>query len=281
VFIANLSRYLWAIALSILLAGSGLNLAIAAPSGSTTPESTSTYTTAQLDRGDELRTQAFTATNQGDFATAEKYWTELVELFPENPAIWSNRGNSRVSQLKLTEAVADFDRSIQLAPQLTDAYLNRGAAWEGLKEWDKAIADYQHILAVDPNDAMAYNNLGNAYAGRAEWEKAKNYYFKATELEPGFAFARANYAIALYQVGDRPEAIRQMKNIVRKYRDFPDVRAALTAALWQDGQRGEAESNWIAVIGLDSRYKDLEWVKNNRRWPPVMVSALDSFLHLR
>lgn len=280
-FIADLSRYLWAIALSILLAGSGLNPAIAAPSESPTSAATSTYTTAQLDRGDELRTQAFTATNQGDFATAEKYWTELVELFPENPAIWSNRGNSRVSQLKLTEAVADFDRSIQLAPKLTDAYLNRGAAWEGLKEWDKAISDYQHILAVDPNDAMAYNNLGNAYAGRTEWEKAKDYYFKATELEPGFAFARANYAIALYQVGDRPEAIRQMKNIVRKYRDFPDVRAALTAALWQDGQRGEAESNWIAVIGLDSRYKDLEWVKNNRRWPPVMVSALDGFLHLR
>ncbi len=280
-FIADLSRYLWAIALSILLGFSGVNPAIAAPSGSPTPESNSTYTTAQLDRGDDLRTKAFTATNQGDFATAEKYWTKLIELFPENPAIWSNRGNSRVSQLKLTEAVTDFDRSIQLAPELTDAYLNRGAAWEGLKEWDKAIADYQHILAVDTKDAMAYNNLGNAYAGRTEWEKAKNYYFKATELEPGFAFARANYAITLYQVGDRPEAIRQMKNIVRKYRDFPDVRAALTAALWQDGQRGEAESNWIAVIGLDSRYKDLEWVKNNRRWPPVMVSALDGFLHLR
>ncbi len=270
-----MTRNLWAIALAIFLCLSGLNPALAAPNAS------NTYTTAQLDRGDELRTQAFTATNQGDFATAEKYWTQLLELFPENPAIWSNRGNSRVSQLKLSAAVADFDRSIQLAPQLTDAYLNRGAAWEGLKEWDKAIADYQHILAVDTNDAMAYNNLGNAYAGRAEWEKAKTYYFKATELEPGFAFARANYALALYQVGNRSEAIRQMKNIVRKYRDFPDVRAALTAALWQDGQQGEAESNWIAVIGLDSRYRDLEWVKNNRRWPPVMVSALDGFLHLR
>ncbi len=274
-FIADIPRCLWAITLSIFLCFSGLNPAIAAPDLSTT------YTTAQLDRGDDLRTQAFTATNQGDFATAEECWTKLLELFPDNPAIWSNRGNSRVSQLKLTAAVADFDRSIQLAPELTDAYLNRGAAWEGLQEWDKAIADYRHILAVDSNDAMAYNNLGNAYAGRTEWEKAKAYYFKATELEPGFAFARANYALALYQVGDRSEAIRQMKNIVRKYRDFPDVRAALTAALWQDGQRGEAESNWIAVIGLDSRYKDLEWVRNHRRWPPVMVSALDGFLHLR
>ncbi len=270
-----MSRYLWAIALSIILCFSWFSPV------SATSDLLTAYTSEQLDRGDELRTQAFTATHQGDFATAEKYWTQLLELFPENPAIWSNRGNARVSQLKLTAAVADFDKSIQLAPELTDAYLNRGAAWEGLKEWDKAIADYQHILAVDAQDAMAYNNLGNAYAGLKEWEQAKTYYFKATELEPAFAFARANYALALYQVGDRSEAIRQMKNIVRKYRDFPDVRAALTAALWQAGQRGEAESNWIAVIGLDSRYKDLDWVKNNRRWPPMMVSALDRFLHLR
>jgi tetratricopeptide (TPR) repeat protein len=233
-----------------------------------------TYTSNELDRGDNLRTSAFNATNTGDFATAETYWTELLELFPNNPAIWSNRGNSRVSQHKLTEAVADFDKSISLAPQLPDAYLNRGAAWEGLQKWDKAIADYEHIISIDDKDAMAYNNLGNAHAGKGEWQQAKTYFYRATELEPGFAFARANYALILYQLGDTTEAIRQMKNIVRKYR-------ALTAALWQNGEHGEAESNWIATVGLDSRYRDLDWVKNNRRWPPASIAALDNFLHLR
>jgi tetratricopeptide (TPR) repeat protein len=239
------------------------------------------YSSAQLDRGDDLRTQAFLATNKGDFQAAEGYWSQLLELFPQNPAIWSNRGNARVSQHKLPEAIADFDRSIQLAPQLTDAYLNRGAAWEGMQEWEKAIADYRHILAVDPDDAMAYNNLGNAHAGQGNWAKAKEYFQQATQLDPKFAFARANYALALYQLGEQAEAIRTLKNIARKYRDFPDVRAALTAALWQNGQRGEAESNWIAAIGLDSRYRDLNWVKDNRRWPPVMVAALENFLQLR
>ncbi|MBC6419166.1 MAG: hypothetical protein GDA44_10490 [Prochloron sp. SP5CPC1] len=32
----------------------------------------------------------------------------------------------------------------------------------------------------------------------------------------------------------------------------------------------EAESNWVAAVGLDSRYPDLEWVANTRRWPPEM-----------
>lgn len=238
-------------------------------------------TDAQLELGDKLRTEAFTATNRGDFKMAEQYWTQLIDLFPSNPAIWSNRGNSRVSQNKLTEAITDFNKSIELLPDRPDAYLNRGTALEGLGKWQEAIADYQYILSIDPQDAMAYNNLGNAYAGLGEWDAAVKNYLKASEIDPKFAFARANYAIALYQVGEIPESIRNLKNIVRKYRDFPDARAALSAALWQSGQRGEAESNWVAVIGLDGRYKDLDWVKNTRRWPPNMVAALEKFLSLQ
>jgi tetratricopeptide (TPR) repeat protein len=238
-------------------------------------------TDVQLQLGDELRTKAFTATNQGDFVAAEQYWTELLDLFPQNPAIWSNRGNSRVSQNKLDLAIADFNRSIEILPDRPDAYLNRGTALEGLGKWQDAIADYEYILTLDPKDAMAYNNLGNAYGGLGDWDLAIVNYLKASEIAPNFAFARANYALALYETGQTSEAMRTLKNIVRKYRDFPDPRAALSAVLWHDGQRGEAESNWVSVIGLDSRYKDLDWVKNTRRWPPTMVAALEKFLKLQ
>lgn len=235
---------------------------------------------AQIQQLNELRQKAFALTDRGDFPTAEGYWTQLIELLPDNPVGWSNRGNSRVSQNKLEEAIADFNKAVELAPDAPDPYLNRGTAYEGLGEWDKAIADYNRVLEIDPNDAMAYNNRGNAKAGQGKWEDAIADYKKSTELAPNFAFARANYALALYQIGQTETAINTMRNIVRKYPQFPDVRAALTAALWKEGKQGEAESNWVAVVGLDRRYKDLNWVKNIRRWPPVMVAALEKFLTL-
>ena len=146
----------------------------------------SELTDAQFELGDKLRTQAFTATNEGNFGKAETYWTQLIELFPQNPAIWSNRGNSRVSQNKLTAAVTDFNKSIELMPGYPDAYLNRGTALEGLGKWDEAIADYQYILSIDPKDAMAYNNLGNAYGGLGDWNTAIQNYLKASEIAPDF-----------------------------------------------------------------------------------------------
>jgi tetratricopeptide (TPR) repeat protein len=239
------------------------------------------FTEEQLQEGDKLTKQAFDATDRGDFATAEKYWTEIIEKFPQNPAIWSNRGNSRVSQNKLEEAIADYNKAVELAPNVTDPYLNRGTALEGLGKWDEAIADYNRALELDPKDAMAYNNRGNAKAGLRKWDLAIADYKKANEIAPNFAFARANYALALYETGQTDQAIREMKNIVRKYPKFADMRAALTAAYWVSGQQGEAESNWVAAYGLDSRYKDINWVKNVRRWPSSMVGALDKFLKLK
>lgn len=229
----------------------------------------------------ELRQKAFNATNKGDFATAETYWTQILEQLPDNAAVLSNRGNSRVSQNKLEAAIEDYNRAIELMPEAPDPYLNRGAALEGLGQWDAAIADYNRVLTLDPKDPAAYNNRGNAEAGLGQWEAAIADYQKAAELAPDFAMARANYALALYQSGQTDQAMREMRNLVRKYPRFADMRAALTAALWVQGNRGEAESNWVAALGLDSRYKNLDWVANTRRWPDSMVKALEKFLKLQ
>ncbi|MGL5035260.1 MAG: tetratricopeptide repeat protein [Microcystaceae cyanobacterium] len=239
------------------------------------------FTEEQLKAGETIAQQAFTATEKGDFVEAEKIWTELIADFPQNPAVWSNRGNARVSQNKLEAAIADFDQAIRLAPAQPDAYLNRGAALEGQGNFQKAIADYNQVLAIDPQDPMAYNNRGNAEGGLGEWQAALKDFQQATKIAPDFAFARANTALALYEIGRKSEAIKTMRDLVRKYPMFPDMRAALTAALWTEGQQGEAESHWVATVGTDSRYQNLDWVKKVRRWPPTMIAALERFLNLQ
>ena len=270
----NLRKSALAILLSILLVFGSVEPVMAQ---SPSPN----LTNLQLQQLDELAQKAFSSTNVGDFATAETYWTQIIEQFPDNPAAWSNRGNARVSQNKLEDAIADYNKAIELAPSATDPYLNRGTALEGLGKWEEAIADYNHVLELDPKDAMAYNNRGNAEAGLGQWEAAIADYRKSADMAPNFAFARANYALALYQTGKTDEAIRNMRNIVRKYPSFADMRAALTAAYWEQGKQGEAESNWVAAVGLDQRYKDLDWLVNVRRWPPVMVAALEKFQNLK
>lgn len=268
-------RWIVGILMIFLLTGVGMASAMAQ-----TPQGAS-FTQEQLEQGEQIAKKAFEATDKGDFPQAEKYWTQLIESFPTNPAAWSNRGNSRVSQFKLDEAIADFNHAIELAPNAPDPYLNRGTALEGQGNYNAAIADYNHVLELDPQDPVAYNNRGNAQGSLGNWEEALKDFQKAADLAPGFAFARANTALSLYQLGKTQEALLQMRNLARKYPMFPDVRAALTAILWEQGQQGEAESNWVAAVGMDTRYQDLDWVTAIRRWPPKMITALDKFLNLQ
>jgi tetratricopeptide (TPR) repeat protein len=239
------------------------------------------FTEEQLQAGEAIAQQAFEATEKGDFAQAESYWTTLITDFPTNPAVWSNRGNARVSQHKIAEAIEDFNQAILLAPDQPDSYLNRGAALEAQGNFQAAIADYNQVLAIDPQDPMAYNNRGNAEGGLGNWQQALTDFQKASEIAPNFAFARANTALALYETGKKAEAIKTMRDLVRKYPMFPDMRAALTAVLWSEGHQGEAESNWVAAVAIDNRYQDLDWVKTIRRWPPQMITSLDKFLNLK
>ena len=244
------------------------------------PQPAASLSEQQISQGEKIAKKAFLAAQKGDFATAETYWTALVDTFPENPAVWSNRGNVRIGQYKLNEAIADYNRSIEIAPEYPDAYLNRGIAYEGKGLWSEAIADYDRVLAITPQDPVALNNRGNAKAGQQKWQDALDDYQQAADIAPNFAMARGNASLIQYQMGDRDEAIRNMRNLVRKYPMYSDMRAALAAALWVEGKQGEAESNWVAAVGLDNRYQDLDWIENIRRWPPSMIQALERFLKL-
>jgi len=266
-------RWIWSLCLGVCLGWGLVQPAIAAPAATD-------YSQAEIQAIATLREKAFITSGEGDYEAAETYWTQLLDYLPDEAAIWSNRGMVRASQYHLDDAIADYTQAIALAPQEVEPYLNRRAAYEMQQQWDAAIADYNQVLAIAPDEAGALNNRGNAEAGQGEWAAAIADYKQAADVDPNFALARVNYGMALYQV-DRPdEALQVLRSVVRKYPNFPDARAALTAGLWAENQRGEAESQWVAVTGLDSRYKDIDWVRTVRRWPPKVVDALEQFLTL-
>jgi len=224
--------------------------------------------------------QALRASREGSFTEALELWNAVIERSPQDGAAWSNRGNVRLALGDPEGAIADQSKAMQLAPEVADAHLNRGTAEEYLGQWQAAAADYQWILQRDPNNAPAHYNLGNVEGSLADWQAARQSFLLAAEVKPGMAMARSSAALAAFQLGELAEAELELRNLIRRYPLFADARAALTALLWEKGKAGEAESNWAAASGLDSRYRDFNWLLEVRRWPPLPVLALQRFLQL-
>ncbi len=227
-----------------------------------------------------LFNEALTLTKEGDFFKALEVWNTLLEIDPEDPIALSNRGNVRLALGDSEGAIADQTKSMAILPEEPDPHLNRGMAEEALKLWSKAEEDYEWILQRDSENSSALYNLGNIRLAQGQWTQANDLFQKASLASPGFVMARSGSALALYQLGLLDQSEFELRKVIRRYPMFVDARAALTALLWRKGYSGEAESHWAAASGLDSRYRQQEWLLNIRRWPPDPVKDLMAFLDL-
>ncbi|GFH25619.1 TPR_REGION domain-containing protein [Haematococcus lacustris] len=174
-----------------------------------------------------------------DVPTAEVQLDLAPDQAKYDPDDRELRAAAQLLQGKLAEALVDYNTSIALCPYSPDPVLNRGVVLEALGRFPEAVADYQAVLRATPADPAAGKRKG-----MGQWQEALAYYSKAVELAPGFSFASANRALALYQLGQAEQAIREMRNLLRRYSSFTDMRAALAAALWGAGLEGQAEIQW-------------------------------------
>ena len=144
--------------------------------------------------------------------------------------IYSVRGQRKYNASLYDEAVADFDKAIQLYPQKADAYYNRGLAKfrlgdlqsakgnteKALRLYEAGIEDCTQAIRLTPEDTYAYHNraggkfrLGQSKANQADIEKVQQYYQSAIhdwtqviKLNPELADPYNNRGIAKATLGE-------------------------------------------------------------------------------
>ncbi len=234
-----------------------------------------------LSSREDLFKNALNLSSSGEFNLALTEWNKYLESFPDDAAALSNRGNIKLVMGDPEGAINDQDKAIDLDPNEVDPYINRGIAKESLGLWLQAKQDYLYVISKDNANFSALYNFANVEGSLSDWKSARDLFAKASELNPGFAMARSSMALADYQLGNMEVCEKELKKLIRRYPTFADARAALTALEWSKGIAGEAESNWIAVTELDSRYTDEEWLINVRRWPQKPTEDLMKFIALK
>ena len=194
-----------------------------------------------------------------------------------------NRGNSYLMQGQFEDALKSFNRALELSPNNADILLSRGIVYEKLFRWENAIDDYKSANSVfkkrpfAKDDATAFSNLANAETGLLKWEDALRDYTYASKLDPKFIAPQLGRSLVLYELGRPQESIAYFRQLAIKYPYFADGQAALAVMLWGEGETNSVIDMWETAIEQDSRYRDVEWVRDIRRWPPSLVKTLEKF----
>ena len=192
-------------------------------------------------------------------AASEEYLASILSR-PDQWGSHYNLGNYYMDLGEFKQAVASYDTALKLEPRAVLAMVNESMAYVRMGENTKADESLKKALTVAPDNAAANFNMGLLKAeendpGQAEMylkqaikadpqmaqaaynlciitskdriSEAVDWCRKAVELrpqEPKYAFTLAFY---LNQKGDRAEAVRTLKEIVRKYPGFKDAEMLL------------------------------------------------------
>jgi tetratricopeptide (TPR) repeat protein len=88
------------------------------------------------------------------------------------------------------QAIADFNKALELSPRYDWAYFNRANAYYRKAQYDQAIADLNKALELNPRDAEAYNNRGLYFYYKKEygraWEDIRKARSLGLEIDPRF-----------------------------------------------------------------------------------------------
>ena len=196
---------------------------------------------------------------------SETLWTHTLACTSQNPIAHNNLGFALAGRGQVDEAIAHYQKALEIKPDYAEAHNNLGNALAGRGQVDEAIAHYRKALEIKPDYAEAHNNLGLrpgrprtgrrghrplpegpgnqarlrrgplqprhcVLAGRGQVDEAIAHYQKALEIKP-------DYAEAHYNLGTRPGRPRTGRRGHRPLPEGPGNQARLRGGPLQPRHR--------------------------------------------
>jgi Flp pilus assembly protein TadD len=107
-----------------------------------------------------------------NFVEAVIDFDKAIELNPNDPALYNDRGFAKQKLKSDKEAISDFSKAIELNPKDARIFINRASAKYDLNDFDGAEADYKKALELDPHNSkvveLAQSGIDLANKARAK-----------------------------------------------------------------------------------------------------------------
>jgi eukaryotic-like serine/threonine-protein kinase len=132
---------------------------------------------------------------------------EAENLDRELPDVHMIVGSAYMLTGKNAEAIAEFNRTVELAPNSDEAYRRLGNAYVKSKNKELALRNLLKATEVNPYSYTNHNALGLAYLEFGDSEKALETFKKVTHLEPDYAGGYTNLGNVYYRQGKWTECI--------------------------------------------------------------------------
>lgn len=201
-----------------------------------------------------------------------------TQLAPKSYQSWFLLGGLYLQTNKFGEAIAALQKARSLDPKNASILFTLGSAHFQQEKYDTAVQNLQAGLKLKPNDPQGLFDLGNAYYKLGRLPDAIAQYNKAVSQGSWEKWpAINNIGLIKYEQGDVNGAIKQWQAALAIEKQAAEPQLAMAVALYNKGDRERGLKMGEAALRIDSRYGDLEFLKENL-WGNRLLSDTKKFL---
>ncbi|WP_293333344.1 CHAT domain-containing protein [Microcoleus sp. CAWBG58] len=202
---------------------------------------------------------------KGEFEEAIASYDKSLEIKPDYHDVWYNRGIALGKLGRLEDAIASYDKALEFKPDYHEAWNGRGVILcDNLKRYEDAIASFDKALEIKPDYHEAWGNRGVALGKLGRLEDAIASYDKALEIKPDYYDAWNNRSIILRNLGRLEDAIASDDKALAIKPDFHEAWNNRGSALGKLGRLEDAIASYDKALEIKPDYYDA-W--NNRGIP--------------
>lgn len=232
----------------------------------------------------------------------ETLWSDVVLKNPGHAGAHQNLGSAYLSDDRLEDALAEFERGRDADPAFGGNYRGLGVIHARRGEDERAIELYQQAATLDPLDHFAFaqwgatlhgvgrsedaiaplrealrifehpkslNHLGRALAAVGRSEEAIAHHRRAIELDPAYGHARVALAHSLAVTGRATQARRALEAAIGTEAEAA-ARRELASFDWAAGDAANAQTQLRRALQLAP---DDQAAANNLAWMLASVET--------
>jgi len=163
-------------------------------------------------------------------------YQKAIELNPQYTNAYRYLGVAYRKKGMNDEAISAYKKAIELNPQYTEAHNELGIAYYNKKMYDEAISAYKKATETNPQYVSAYSNLGLAYRKKGMNDEAIGAYKKAIEINPKYTLAHNGLGLAYYDKRMYDEAIAAYKKAIETNANYSAAYNNLAKAYYEEGE---------------------------------------------
>jgi len=188
-----------------------------------------------------------------------EFFKKLVVAYPQDERAHTLLGNHYFGQQMYYEAIAEYDKAIEINPDFSQPYNQAGYAHRFLEQYAEAEKAFIKYIQLIPDDPNPYDSYGELLMKMGEYDRSIESYKKALTINPNFVASHIGIATNLNLKDDHEGARNQLQMQYDMARNDGERRAALfamTVSYVDEGRMDEALGEQAKQYALAEKIND-------------------------